>query len=68
MTITELSNDMKKYCGGSSFITRKELAGFLGKRDPQFADQFLCGLSRIGKAYFIPDVAKQLKASCVIQR
>lgn len=32
MTITEIANEMKRFVGGSSFITRKKFAEFMGKR------------------------------------
>lgn len=66
MTKTELANDMKRFCG-CSFITRKKLADYMGKKDPHAVDKYLYGLDRVdGKDYFIPDVANVLKERCYV--
>ena len=60
MKKTELINDLKQYTGGG-VITRKQLAGYMSKKDPHGVDRYLFGLQRIdGKYYFIPDVADSL--------
>lgn len=60
MTKTEIAADLKKYCGGS-FITRTELAKFMGYASPKRVDRFLDGLDRIsGTRYFIGDVAERI--------
>lgn len=65
MTKTELVNEMKKFCGGSSFITRKKFAKFMGKKDPHSVDKYLYGLECAdGIDYFIPDVADALRRRC----
>ena len=61
MTKTELINDMKKACG-SSFITRRKLANYMGINDVHTVDRYLAALQRIdNKYYFIPDVAEVLQ-------
>lgn len=60
MTKTELVNDMRRQTG-ASFITRKQLAEYLGKKDPHSVDGLIHGLTRFaGKKYFIADVAEQI--------
>lgn len=59
MNKTELIKDMKSYTG-SGFITRSKLAGYMGKTNPRHIDKFLEGLDRVGKNYFIPDVASAI--------
>lgn len=62
MTIAEIANEMKKFVGGSSFITRKKFAEFMGKKDPHSVDKYLYGLEKAdGIDYFILDVAKSVK-------
>lgn len=60
MTKSEITADLKRYCGGS-FITRTELAKFMGYASPKRVDRFLQGLDRIsGTRYFIGDVAENI--------
>lgn len=59
MTKTELVKSMQSYVG-SSFITRIQLAGYMGYKNPSSVAKYLYGLERIDKKYFIPDVADQL--------
>ena len=59
MTKSELIKDMQKFCG-SSFITRKKLTEYMGLKTPSSVGKYLYGLPRIGKSYFIPDVAEAL--------
>lgn len=61
MTKNELTADMRRHCGGSSFISRTELASFMGYSCPKRVDRFLDGLDRIaGTRYFIGDVASNI--------
>ena len=60
MTKAELSADLRRFCGGSSFCKRKDVAAFLGYSDPHHADKYLRGLERVGNLYFIPDVVERL--------
>jgi hypothetical protein len=57
----ELIYRMEKSVDGASFITRIELARFLGYKDPHYVDRYLHGLPRINKKYFIGDVATMLQ-------
>ena len=60
MTKSQLTNDLKKFCGGS-FITRTDLAKFMRYQSPKRVDMFLDGLDRInGTRYFIADVAERI--------
>lgn len=60
MTKAELTADLKRYCGGS-FITRTELAKYMGYSSPKRVDRFLQGLDRIGGTrYFCNDVAENV--------
>lgn len=60
MTKTEITSDLKKYCGGS-FITRTELANYLNYSSPKRVDRILQGLDRIcGTRYFINDVVENI--------
>lgn len=59
MTKSELIKDMRHFCG-SGFITRQKLAEYMGIKKPQYVDKYLIGLPRIGRGYFIPDVAESL--------
>ena len=57
MTKKEIIDDLKRYTG-SGFVTRKELAAYMGYRSVASVDAFIAGLPRIDKRYFIPDVAE----------
>lgn len=57
MTRTELVRDMQRYVG-AGVISRKELAAYLGYRDPHNVGKFIKNLVPItGKRYSILDVA-----------
>lgn len=61
MDKTELVNDMKRTYK-SAFITRQQLAQYMGKKDPHGIDKYLRGLERVDKSsFFIPDVARAIK-------
>jgi hypothetical protein len=61
MTKTELTESLKRHCGGSSFITRAELQQYMNYATPKPVDKFLSGLDRIsGTRYFIGDVASNI--------
>lgn len=60
MTKAEITADLKRFCGGS-FITRTELARYMGYSSPKRVDQFLNGLERInGTRYFCGEVAENI--------
>lgn len=65
MTKSELIKDMKAFTN-AGFITRKQLSDYMGKKDPHYVDKYLDGLEKVGRNYFIPDVAESLKrhATC----
>ena len=56
----ELINSMKNFTG-AGFITRSQLAEFMGYKDPHYVDRYINGLQRINKRYFINDVATVLQ-------
>lgn len=58
MTKSEIVKDMKSFTG-SAFINRADFARYLGM-NPKNADRYLNGLEKIGRLYFIPDVAEAL--------
>lgn len=58
MKKSELVKDMKSFTG-SAFINRADFARYIGLQ-PKNADKYLIGLERIGRMYFIPDVAESL--------
>lgn len=60
MTKSELTQDMRRYCGGGSFITRAELQRYMGYSCPKRIDRYLRGLERIGTRYYIGDVSAQI--------
>lgn len=57
-----LVNDMKRFAGGS-FVTRGQVAKWMGKNDAHYVDKYLSGLDRVGKLYFIPDVVDAVIAT-----
>lgn len=59
MKKNDLIKDMQAFTG-AGFITRKRFADYMGKKDARDVDKYLNGLDRIGKDYFIPDVAERL--------
>jgi len=60
MTKSDLVRDMKQTTG-SSFITVSELTRYLGKQNQSRVKQkYLKDLDRVGKGYFIPDVAQTI--------
>lgn len=61
MTKQELTADLKRYCGGGSFITRTELQRYMNYSCPKRVDKYLHGLERVsGTRYFINDVAANI--------
>ena len=55
--------------GAPQFVTRKQVATFMGKKDPHQIDWALSGLERTadGKMYYIPDVVDAIKRGCVVR-
>lgn len=61
MSRTDLAADMKRFCDGGGFITRKKLADYMGIKDPRAVARYLHGLVAIdGRYYYIQDVANEL--------
>jgi hypothetical protein len=61
MQKTELKRAMSQQVDGAMFITLTELTKFLGMTNKSYVKkQYLDGLERIGKSYFIPEVAERL--------
>ena len=59
MTKTELEKDMKKAVG-SSFISKTELASYLGYKKADSVQSIVKGLTRLNKKYFVPEVAERI--------
>lgn len=59
MNRRELINDMKQYCG-ASFISKKQLAAYMGYKSVNSVSAYLDGLNSIDRRYFIPEVADRL--------
>lgn len=61
MNKQNLKCEMERFCGGSAFIRKYQLAKFMGMKDPHSCDKYLSRLERVGKEYyFIPDVCEEL--------
>lgn len=68
MNRQEIINDLQKHCGGF-FITRGQLAKFMGKKDPHGVDYILSGLDRLErKYYYIRDIADSLIAHKAVRQ
>lgn len=61
MTKAELVKSLERFTG-AGFITRIQLARYMGKSDPHYVDKYLDGVERVGRNYFIPDVAAAIIA------
>ena len=61
-----LSEDGENIKGAPQFITRMQLAEYMGYRDPHCVDKYLNGIEQVGKRYFIPDVASVLKSRAAV--
>lgn len=57
----ELERKLKQ-AKNSLFITRKELAEIMGRKDPHQIDWIIAGLQRteVGKLYYIGDIADRI--------
>lgn len=56
----EVIRTLERY-SGCSFITRKQVAQFMGYKDAHSVDPMLVGIDRVGKGLmFIPDVADRI--------
>ena len=62
MTKQELVQDMRRFCGGSSFIRRGELARYMHRKDAHSVDRYTKSLTKVDGLYFIADVAEQILA------
>ena len=60
MTKTDIIKAMRRHTRDADFITREEVRACMGYSDPHSVDQYLYGLGRIGKKYYIPEVADRL--------
>lgn len=63
----DLVLDMKTFMKGSSFITKADLARYIGVKQPRYIEKYLINLEMLsGKYYFIPEVAGILKENCIL--
>ena len=51
---------LRKASGGAEFISQKELAQVLGFKDPHRIRELVHGVSRVGKRYYLPEVAGRI--------
>lgn len=58
----ELIYAMEKFAG-ASFLTRSELAKFLGYKDPHSVDKYIRGLPRLENRYFVNDIATVIQSA-----
>lgn len=61
MIKSEIVKDMKSFMKGASFITRLDLARYMGYGSPKSVDRYIRGLEKVGGAYFIPEVAENIQ-------
>lgn len=60
MTRTQLTKELRTFTG-KGLITQTELSRFVGDKNVgRVAKKYLKGVPRIGKGYFIPDVAESM--------
>ncbi len=50
---------MRQYCG-AGFISKKQLAAYMGYKSINSVSPYLDGLNSIDRRYFIPEVADRL--------
>lgn len=60
MLKSDLIMALRKASGGAEFISQKELAQVLGFKDPHRIRELVTGVSRIGKRYYLPEVAGRI--------
>lgn len=67
MTKTELAKEITRANNGSPLIKLSKIAEIVGDKNPQRVKRtYLDGLERIGKCYFVPEVAEALKRNAKI--
>lgn len=59
MTYEELVKDMKNTMG-SSFLSRKQFADYMGYKDPHGVDKVLATCQKFGSKYHVIDLANNL--------
>ena len=65
MNRSEMIKEMRITAGDAAFINRRDIAKYLGYKDPHSIDKLLTGLERIGSMYFIPDVVDSIRQASV---
>lgn len=60
MIKSDLTTALRKASGGAEFISQKEIGKFLGIRDPHRTREIVRGVSRVGKRYYVPEVAGRI--------
>ena len=51
---------MERYCDGAGFISKKQLAAYMGYKSINSVSPYLDGITSIDRRYFIPEVADRL--------
>lgn len=54
-----IEQDIKK-CFGCSFITKKEIASYMGYKKTDSVNNITNGLPKFNKRYFVPEVAERI--------
>ena len=58
----DLKAEMIQFVGGGHFIIKKQLAAFMGYKDPNTCNKYLAKLEKVGRGYyFIPDVVEAIR-------
>lgn len=69
MTARDIERDMRASVSGAGFISKGELARYLGQKNPDRVKEYLQDAFRLPntKKYFIPDVAQSIYMSGVYE-
>lgn len=59
MRAIDIEKDMRKAVG-CSFITKTEIASYLGYKKTDSIDYLVKGLGKFNKKYFVPEVAERI--------
>ena len=67
MTAKEITRELYGLTGKRPFITVRELCTVVGDSNPyRVKKKYLDGLEKVGKGYFVPEVAERLKEAAVV--
>lgn len=67
MTVTDIKKELYVFTGKRPFITAAEVCVVVGDSNKsRVKKKYLEGLEKVGKGYFIPEVAERLKNSATV--